>query len=185
MKLTPFTEAMCWKYVLISGGYGLAFISLAEPPTWAMLAIVVLAVVGIVLLPLVVGNVSIWSDARGTPVVMSEPTRREVLEMSLTQGVVSIGLDPTVAGVVVPAHLAKQTGLVLELGRYGLAVPIPDLEIDDEGITATLSFGRQPFHCTIPWEAVGMITAHWPTAEDASEEDTQPRIRVPYLRAVK
>jgi hypothetical protein len=40
--------------------------------------------------------------------------------------------------------------------EYGLnlPVPIPDLEITDEGIRATLSFNRMPRRTFVPWEAV-------------------------------
>jgi hypothetical protein len=35
-----------------------------------------------------------------------------------------------------------------------MTVPIPDLVIDDDGISATLSFNRTPFLCRVPWTAV-------------------------------
>ena len=40
--------------------------------------------------------------------------------------------------------------------EYGLDLPvqIPDLKITDEGIGATLSFGRMPRATFVPWEAV-------------------------------
>ena len=43
--------------------------------------------------------------------------------------------------------------------RYGLdqAKPIPDLEITDEGIRATLSFGNTPIKTFVPWDAVAGI----------------------------
>jgi hypothetical protein len=43
--------------------------------------------------------------------------------------------------------------------RYGLdmAKPIPDLEITDEGIRATLSFSCEPCKTFVPWDAVAAI----------------------------
>lgn len=40
--------------------------------------------------------------------------------------------------------------------EYGLnlPVPIPDLEITDKGIEATLSIGRKPCWTFVPWDAV-------------------------------
>lgn len=39
---------------------------------------------------------------------------------------------------------------------YGLnmPIPIPDLKVDESGISATLSFDREPFVTFVPWEAV-------------------------------
>jgi hypothetical protein len=46
-----------------------------------------------------------------------------------------------------------QSQLILQVGRR-MAIPIPDLTIDDEGISCTLSFNRSPFWCRIPWSAI-------------------------------
>jgi len=64
-----------------------------------------------------------------------------------------IHLDPRRPGVEVPRQLQSQSQLVLQVGRE-MAVPIPDLDVGDTGITATLSFSRKPFFCKIPWSAV-------------------------------
>ncbi len=89
-----------------------------------------------------------------------------------------IGVDSSVEGVVVPGHL---TGVVsLQIGRV-LPLPIPNLTIDDWGITATLSFGRVPFPCRVPWAAViGFVTADkpvctfWDTPATRQEETPPP-----------
>jgi hypothetical protein len=54
-------------------------------------------------------------------------------------------------GVVLPKGLPGIVGL-----DYGLnmAVPIHDLEVNEEGVRATLSFGRLPFSTFVPWSAV-------------------------------
>jgi hypothetical protein len=46
--------------------------------------------------------------------------------------------------------------LVLEYGLE-LAKPIPDLDVTDEGIRATLSFSNEPRATFVPWEAVARI----------------------------
>src|SRR6185437_11844797 len=43
--------------------------------------------------------------------------------------------------------------LVLQVGM-NMPVPIPDLRLDDEGMSCTLSFNRAPFFCVVPWSAV-------------------------------
>jgi stringent starvation protein B len=89
-----------------------------------------------------------------------------------------IHLDPRRPEVVVPLHFKKQAQLVLQVG-LNMAVPIPDLHVDDEGVTCTLSFNRSPFWCRLPWSAVyalvgddkrGMI---WPDDVPAEVESAQ------------
>lgn len=64
-----------------------------------------------------------------------------------------VHLDPRRDGVSVPDRFRKQPQLVLQLG-LNMAVRIPDLEVTEEGITATLSFNRTPHWCGVPWAAV-------------------------------
>jgi len=44
----------------------------------------------------------------------------------------------------VPAYFKKQPQLVLQVG-LNMAIQIPDLKVDDEGVTCTLSFNRARF----------------------------------------
>lgn len=81
------------------------------------------------------------------------PDKREVARALLLRGSVFVHLDPRHHGVMVPQHLRKQPQLVLQVG-LDMAVPIPDLRVDQEGVTGTLSFNRSPFTCFVPWEAV-------------------------------
>lgn len=75
-------------------------------------------------------------------------------------------------GVVVPKDILDRPQLVLQLGM-NLVVPMTDFRMSPEGWSATLSFGRRPFHCSVPWEAVYLIVnddgmgAVW--VEDAPE----------------
>ena len=42
---------------------------------------------------------------------------------------------------------------------YDLAISIPDLEVDEHGVRATLSFSRTPHMTVIPWTAVYAIAS--------------------------
>lgn len=64
-----------------------------------------------------------------------------------------IHLDPRREGVVVPQWFTGQPQLVLQVG-LNMAIPIPDLKVDEKGISCTLSFNRAPFWCCIPWKAI-------------------------------
>lgn len=119
--------------------------------------------------------------------------KREAMDSLLAQGDVLVQLDPRVAGVSVPLGYGEQALLVLRIGLE-MPIPIPDLEIDDDGIRATLSFDRTPHAVFVPWEAVfGLVTEHgqgllWTTdipleildqmllanADDADGADEQP-----------
>lgn len=81
------------------------------------------------------------------------PPKKDVARALLLRGSVLVHLDPRARGVVVPAWLAKQPQLVLQVG-LDLPVPIPDLRVDDEGVFGTLSFNRSPFTCAVPWDSI-------------------------------
>lgn len=84
------------------------------------------------------------------------PPKHQVAESLLNEGAIFVHFDPRFDGVVAPLHLKDQPQLVLQFG-YGLAVPIPDLFLDEEGISGTLSFQRTPHACFVPWPAVFAI----------------------------
>src|SRR5580704_4833228 len=87
------------------------------------------------------------------------PPKKEValalLERSNDRGIY-VHLDPRRTGVAVPAWFKKQPQLVLQIG-LNMAIPIPDLRLDDEGMSCTLSFSRSPFYCQVPWSSVFAI----------------------------
>lgn len=69
-------------------------------------------------------------------------------------GPLRVQFDATREGVVVPQHLQHKVDLVFEIG-LDMPRPIPDLKIDQDGISATLSFGGYGLiPCCIPWAAV-------------------------------
>lgn len=85
------------------------------------------------------------------------PDKQDVARGLLLRGDLFIHLDPRVPGVVVPLQFRQRFQLVLQVG-FDMPVPIPDLRVDDAGISGTLSFGRAPFTCMVPWDAVYLLS---------------------------
>ncbi len=81
------------------------------------------------------------------------PPKKEVALALIERSDLFVHLDPRIDGVVVPSWFRKQPELVLRVG-LNMAVPIPDLRFDDDGVTCTLSFNRAPFYCVLPWAAI-------------------------------
>src|SRR5882757_8356348 len=81
------------------------------------------------------------------------PPKKDVATALLQGPSLYIHLDPRKAEVSVPPYFKKQPQLVLQVG-LNMSIPIPDLKVDDEGVTCTLSFNRSPFWCRLPWSAV-------------------------------
>src|SRR5438067_1645208 len=87
----------------------------------------------------------------------SVPRKKETLLAYLARGIAMVHLDARRPGVVVPSQYAMDAHLRLNLSyRYG----IPDLDITDQRIQATLSFGGRSFRCILPWGCVFGITSH-------------------------
>jgi hypothetical protein len=57
---------------------------------------------------------------------------------------------------VVPQQLRGEPHLVLQYG-HDLPIPIPDLEVDEYGVRATLSFSRAAHLTVVPWSAVYVV----------------------------
>jgi stringent starvation protein B len=66
---------------------------------------------------------------------------------------VFVHLDPRGEKVRVPPWFKRQPQLVLQIG-LNMAVPIPDLQVDDDGLSCSLSFNRSPHFCVVPWTSV-------------------------------
>ena len=81
------------------------------------------------------------------------PPKLDVAQYLLAQGSLFVHLDPRVDTVVVPQGYRSEPQLVLQIG-FDMPVPIPDLQVDSEGIYGTLSFNRSPFTCHVDWDAV-------------------------------
>ena len=112
----------------------------------------------------------------------------------LEQASMYIHLDPRADAVQVPVSFKNQPQLVLQVG-LNMAVAIPDLHVDEQGLSCTLSFNRTPFFCMIPWPAVfalvgengqAMVWAEDVPAEVAAQAQAQkaPEKPRPHLRSV-
>ncbi|MGZ6124358.1 MAG: ClpXP protease specificity-enhancing factor SspB [Myxococcales bacterium] len=85
------------------------------------------------------------------------PSKKETLLAYLARGIAMVHLDARRPGVSVPAQYATDAHLRLNLSyRYS----IPDLEVRDELVQVTLSFGGRPFHCVLPWASIFGITCN-------------------------
>jgi stringent starvation protein B len=85
------------------------------------------------------------------------PDKRQTMLHFLERGVAMVHLDARKGGVIVPPQYAEEPHLRLNLSyRYN----IPDLEMSDRNIQATLSFGGRPFQCLLPWTSIFGITSH-------------------------
>lgn len=124
------------------------------------------------------------------------PPKKDVALALLEQATVLVHLDPRGDQVQVPPWFKRQPQLVLQIG-LNMPKPIPDLNVDDQGISCTLSFSNSPHYCHLPWSSVyaligasgrGMV---WPDdvpkevagqyVVTAPKEDAKPRAA---LRAV-
>jgi stringent starvation protein B len=85
------------------------------------------------------------------------PSKKDAFLALLRAGWASLHIDARCSGVVVPAPFSSQAHLVLQYGR-NMPIPITDLEITDEGVSATLSFGRVPHRTYVPWHAVYAVS---------------------------
>src|SRR4051812_14580385 len=84
------------------------------------------------------------------------PTKQQAFLALLREGWTSLHLDARRAGVVVPEALRGEPHLVLQYG-HDLPIAIPDLEIDEYGVRATLSFSRASHLTVVPWSAVYVV----------------------------
>ena len=122
------------------------------------------------------------------------PPKKDVALALLEQASMYIHLDPRAESVRVPSSFKNQPQLVLQVG-LNMAVAIPDLHVDEQGLSCTLSFNRTPFFCMIPWPAVfalvgengqAMVWAEDVPAEVAAQAQAQkaPEKPRPHLRSV-
>jgi stringent starvation protein B len=87
------------------------------------------------------------------------PSKRDAFNAFFGEGWVSIHLDARRDGVKVPEEHTSNRHLVLQYGQ-NMPIPIPDLRVDDQGITATLSFSRTPHRTFVPWTAVYIVACN-------------------------
>ena len=115
------------------------------------------------------------------------PDKKDVARGLLLRGSVFVHLDPRVDGVEIPSYLANQPQVVLRIA-LDMAVPIPDLRVDSEGISGTLSFSRKPYKVRVPWDAIFALKDEqgrrmvWPDSlppEIQAEVEREMGIRAP------
>lgn len=82
---------------------------------------------------------------------LSKAKQKLLATMLAEYPVVRIFVDARAVNVNVPRNFKRDANLPLDLG-YNLPIPIPDLELLERGIFATLSFAGERFRCFIPWE---------------------------------
>jgi stringent starvation protein B len=86
------------------------------------------------------------------------PPKPQAFLALLKEGWTSLHLDARRPGVIVPEGFRGDAHLVLQYG-HDLPIPIPDLDVDDYGVRATLSFSRMPQLTMIPWSAVYAVVS--------------------------
>lgn len=80
--------------------------------------------------------------------------------------IVQVYFDAFAPGVVLPPHLERRSDLSFEYARpEHTQIPIPDLDIGEHGIRATLSIERVPSLTFVPWSAVKRVVPHRPRSE--------------------
>src|SRR5689334_10723009 len=84
------------------------------------------------------------------------PSKQQAFLALLREGWTSLHLDARRPGVIVPPQLRGEPHLVLQYG-HDLPIPIPDLEVDEYGVHATLSFSRAAHRTVVPWSAVYVV----------------------------
>ena len=86
------------------------------------------------------------------------PPKPQAFLALLKEGWTSLHLDARRPGVIVPEGFRGEAHLVLQYG-HDLPIPIPDLDVDEYGVRATLSFSRNPQLTMIPWSAVYAVVS--------------------------
>jgi stringent starvation protein B len=116
------------------------------------------------------------------------PRKKDVALALLEQATVYVHLDPRGEAVRVPPQFKRQPQLVLQVG-LNMPVPIKDLQVDDDGVSCTLSFNRSPHFCVIPWTSVFALVGEngrgmvWPddvppeVAAEAEKQAKQQKVR--------
>jgi stringent starvation protein B len=132
-------------------------------------------------------------DLDAEPSVERLPPKRAVVRRLMGEGPILVQVDARRPGVSVPERLQGDPRLVLRFG-YDLTPAIGDLDIGEEALAGTLSFGGVAHRCVLPWTAVYAVVSEsdqrgmvWPddvppeavhTPDDkTADEAPQPRAR--------
>ncbi len=79
--------------------------------------------------------------------------KKTALKYLLKHGSPFVHFDGRTEGCKMPPRLIGNPQVVLQFG-YNMAVPIPDMKVDNLGVSGTLSFRGVPFFCFVPWNAI-------------------------------
>ena len=91
-------------------------------------------------------------------IISEGDVKKIVLEELLSEcDRVMIFVDPRGDYVLVPKECKAKLPLLIALG-LNLPIPIPDMILSEDGISATLSFGERFYFCVMPWDSIfGMV----------------------------
>ena len=84
-------------------------------------------------------------------------TWAEAFRDLLGRGLTEVMLASNATGVVLPESVRRADEVTCLQYGHGLPIPIVDLNIDEDGIGATLTFNRLPSRTFVPWAAVFLI----------------------------
>jgi hypothetical protein len=88
-----------------------------------------------------------------------ERSKSEIAIHWIAHGMIQVHLDPRLKEVIVPLYLRQQHSVVLEWG-FSLPRPIPDMKLDADAISGTLSFpGDLRSLCIVPWSCVFALSS--------------------------
>jgi hypothetical protein len=87
------------------------------------------------------------------------PEKRGAIAELVADEPVALFVNPSIAGVMLPAHLQAEPYVVLDVGR-GLATPIPDLVVSDSAVEGTLRFADTPEKVRLPYAAIFGYVSH-------------------------
>ena len=87
---------------------------------------------------------------------MTVPNKHDLMLELLEKSSVFIHLDPRHPKAVVPKQFHGQYKLVLQMG-LNMVIQIYDLEVDDLGVSGTLSFNKRPEWVSLPWDSIYAI----------------------------
>lgn len=112
------------------------------------------------------------------------PSRKQIFESLISDDNVYVRFLVTYEGVDIPKELvaaAKKNDEMTIVFEYGMDMPIPitDLKVTDEGISATLSISRSPKKTFVPWDSICIIhtkndpkfAAQWVVSLEKKEEE--------------
>ncbi len=114
--------------------------------------------------------------AKMPPEVLSnfQTTLKKVFENLWSPlGVIIAILDRRFPGLIIPDYLRTEEGPLILRYDANPPIPIPDLELTQAGISATLSFQRSPYKTFVPWEAIEEMCS----IVDDSPPENQPKKR--------